>query len=214
MTTVNSHTAPTPPPRGPDDDLVVRAVGGDEQALADLLPRLRDDTYAVIRRIPCQAPGAATDDDVYQGGVVHLHKNIKKFNLLGSPFIQFRSWALRIFKNLAIDRLRTAKTNKETALHADVQFVDTRVNDPAAIAEINDLVPHMFEALEQLDPLHRELLHLRYVEGWSVPEIQQWFACNGQWLEEYGETPTPDALYGKCRRLREELRAKLDEGGR
>lgn len=214
MTTVNSKIAPTPPARGPDDDLVARAVAGDKQALADLLPRLRDDAHAVIRRTSRRAGGTGTDEDVYQDGVGRICEEIESFELRSSPFAQFRGWALRITRNLASDRLRRKKTKKEVELHADVQFVDPRVEDPAVLAETDDQISRMLVALGELEPHERELIRLYYCDGFTGPQIRERFNCDGRRRAEDGKPPTLNAIYARVRRALEKIREKLIGGGR
>jgi RNA polymerase sigma-70 factor (ECF subfamily) len=93
---------------------------------------------------------------------------------------KFSSWLFKIAHNTAIDQLRRRQLDTvplevpdpdEPNLVAVVP--DARAESPASRAERRDLARAMQSAVENLKPLYREVVILRYQEGLAYEEIAE-----------------------------------------
>ncbi len=85
----------------PDQPVVIRAQGGDETALADLLQRYRDPVFAFVFR---QLGQAASAEDVAQEAFVRAFQNIGSFRFRRGA--RFSTWLFQLARNAALDELR------------------------------------------------------------------------------------------------------------
>jgi RNA polymerase sporulation-specific sigma factor len=169
-----------------DDDLVMAARAGDDQALTDLLNKYR--SFARVKARSYFLVGADRED-IVQEGMIGLYKAIRDFN----PEMQssFRAFAELCVTRQIITAIKTATRQKHGPLNNYVSFSrpvsgdedgervlgdvipTTAISDPADLVisaeRIRALQAHFDEVLSDLET---EVLRL-YVEGKSYQEIAE-----------------------------------------
>jgi RNA polymerase sigma-70 factor (ECF subfamily) len=146
--------------------LVLRCQTGDESAFTELLRSFGSSTLAHLRTLVGDEA-----DDVQQEVWLTVYRRLPS---LANPRA-FRTWLFQTTRHRAIDHLRARKRERElfdSDAEVDVGSVaatsDTRV----------DLTSGSVAAVfEQLSPLHREVLRLRYEEELSYAEIALVSGC-------------------------------------
>jgi RNA polymerase sigma-70 factor (ECF subfamily) len=84
----------------------------------------------------------------------------------------FTTWLYRIARNTALQQIR--KNKRSCELHDNIVLPDEQPSDafsPADAARIHD-------GLKKLDPAHREVLALRFLEQMSYQQVAEIFGCN------------------------------------
>ena len=147
-------------PADPDQELVARARGGDQDAFRALLERHRDRVFALALRIVRSAPDA---EEVAQDAFVRAWLALPRFR--GEA--RFSTWLHRITARRALDRAGTLKLRRgrEAGLEA--------AGDPGAPADTGrDPRVRRLEALiETLPPAQRAAVALYYLEDRSVGQV-------------------------------------------
>lgn len=152
--------------REEESSLVAAAQAGDRRAIERLVERLQDAVYRFGRRI---CTGEADARDVVQDTFVTAIDKIGDFRGESS----FTRWVY------AIARSHCARRRRRSALSpladGDADDTTTRVVDPSPLPD--DLLARMQlsdaveAAVERLEPIYREVLVLRDVEGLSAAEV-------------------------------------------
>lgn len=159
--------------REPIDDatLVREARKGSEEAFRQLVVRYQSPVFAVLVRIVRDRELAA---DLAQESFLKAHRFLDRFDT-SRPF---RSWLFKIAHNTALDHLRKSEldtvaleTGEPDRLDPLDRLRDPRAGDPHAAAESQDLADDLDRAFEELGPLYRELLELRFRQNLSYQEI-------------------------------------------
>lgn len=153
-----------------DNELILEYIEGEAEALTEIVARNIGLVYRYAFRMTKDTEQA---EDITQETFVKLWKNIHKFDLEK----KFRTWLLGIAHNTAIDYLRKRK------IFVFSDF-DTKDEGNAIIDTLADIAPlpsEIFEqverkqlldrALEEISPMHREVLALYYEEGLTFNEI-------------------------------------------
>lgn len=153
----------------PDDDqeLLERARSGQKDALEQLLQRHQSQVYRFGMKM-CRDPEDAKD--VLQDTLLSVARNIRDFR--GSSSVS--TWLYTIARSFCVKKRRKRKfAPKEAAvsLEGDAE----RVADPSATADETLASKQVEQALEEaiasLEPMYREVLLLRDVEGLTAPEV-------------------------------------------
>lgn len=150
--------------------LVERAKMGDGKAFAGLLNRYRDSIYYLHLKM-VNNPADAEDLTIEAFG--------KAFKSIGTytPEFAFSTWLFKIATNNCIDFIRKKQMspslldqmlNEEEDMTASLQS-DTP--DPEEILINEQKIRRLREVVEQLKPLYRELIELRYYREFSYEEI-------------------------------------------
>lgn len=149
---------------GTDAALVQAAQAGGAAAFGELYERYRDAIY----RFCLARTGTSHDaEDLTADVFVKALRSLDAYQDRGLPFAAF---LYRIARNAAIDRSRT--------LRQPVSF-DGLVVEPAATqnveAEANLAVEKsiLLTALTHLKPEHRDVITLRFIEGYAALEVAQ-----------------------------------------
>jgi RNA polymerase sigma-70 factor (ECF subfamily) len=145
-----------------DLDLMGRVVRGDRSARRDLVTRL----VPRVRRI-CRAlmRSDVDADDAAQGALVEILRSAESFAGAGS----LERWADRIAARHAM-RL-AARERRRTAV-VDAAIDPEQVMEPPGDAELGEAIARrVHEYLDLLPQDRRELLVLRHVLDYSMPEI-------------------------------------------
>ncbi|MCU1691009.1 MAG: polymerase sigma-H factor [Frankiales bacterium] len=169
-----------------DDALVLRARGGDDAALSELLQKYR--AFARVKARSYFLVGADRED-IVQEGMIGLYKAVRDFN----PELQtsFRSFAELCVTRQIITAIKTATRQKHGPLNNYVSFSRPETEDDSGERTLADVLPtsdvsdpcdlvisaERVRALQAhfdavLSDLETEVLRL-YVEGKSYQEIAE-----------------------------------------
>jgi RNA polymerase sigma-70 factor (ECF subfamily) len=148
------------------DEALAARCQQDEDAFRELFRRYH-------RRLYHYAWGmlrsAADAEDVIQETFVRLFKHAHKFDTQR----RFSTWFYTIAANQCRNRLR--KRGRRQALSLDAERApdppDSERPGPLEVYERQDVREQVDAAIEELPPLYREALHLRYLEGLSYKEV-------------------------------------------
>ncbi|MFZ2303379.1 MAG: RNA polymerase sigma factor [Minisyncoccia bacterium] len=153
-----------------DNELILGYIEGDTEALTEIVARNIGLVYRYALRMTKDIEQA---EDITQETFVKLWRNIHKFDTEKN----FRTWILGIAHNTAIDFLRKRKIS----VFSDFDTKDERNAITDTLADIAPLAPEIFEkeetkklldsALEQISPMHHEVLALYYEEDLTFNEI-------------------------------------------
>ena len=140
---------------------------GREEAFPELVELLRERLYRVAFRLTGSGEDAL---DVVQDTFVKVYKDIASWNERSA----FYSWLYRVATNLAIDRLRRRKKDRELASGAAREIAgherDTIEDLVEARATEHDL-KRLAHAVSALPEGQRTIVTLRHYEGLSLKEI-------------------------------------------
>lgn len=156
--------------RKTDEQLIDEYLDGKERALETLVDRHLTNVYNFSLKLVNDSQVA---NDITQESFIKAWKNIRGFKR-GSAF---QTWLLAITRNVAIDWLRTRKEVVFSAFEnerGENIFTDTLADNilmpDELLARAQDA--HFVEMLlEELDPLYRDVLKLRYSSNMTFEEI-------------------------------------------
>ncbi len=147
-------------------DLLARIAHGDERALAELYDAMSSLAYGLALRI---VGDADTAEDVVQDAFMRVWHRADRYEPSRGAA---RPWLLRVVRNVAIDRLRTAdaRSRAETRSQTDVALapVSERPEDTVGRAERARVLR---AALAELPADQRRAIEIAYFEGLSHSEI-------------------------------------------
>ena len=149
---------------GTDAALIVAAKAGDASAFGELYERYRDAIY----RFCLARTGTSHDaEDLTADVFVKALHSIDRYQDRGLPFAAF---LYRIARNAAIDRSRTLKQ----PLSVDGLLVEPRSSQNVEV-EATFAVEKtiLLAALTRLKPEHRDVITMRFIEGYSALEVAQ-----------------------------------------
>lgn len=164
---MNPAARRTPSGGNEDDDVLVRAVqGGEQAAFSQIVRRYQRAVYRVAWALTRNASDA---DDLAQETFVRAYQAIGRFRP-GEPLYP---WLARIATNLAYSLFRRRRRRPETPLEPLVEAgrqwgVEDDPADDVAGAEHAE---HLRAAFGELSPEHQAVLALRVVEEQSYEEI-------------------------------------------
>ena len=152
--------------------LLEAARSGDAQALEQLLERHQAQVYRFGMKM-CRDPEDAKD--VLQDTLLAMARSVRDFR--GASSIS--TWLYTIARSFCIKRHRKSKfaPESERSLDSDVNPEVARLADPTKRPDEALAAGQVEHALEQaigaLEPLYREVLLLRDVEGLTAPEVAE-----------------------------------------
>jgi len=154
------------------DDLLERARKGDRGALETLLANHQRQIYRFGLKM-CRDPEDA--QDVLQDTLLAMARGVRDFR--GASSIS--TWLYTIARSFCIKKRRKSKfaPASERSLDSDVHLEAARLADPAkgpdeALAG-REVEVALGQAIAALDPIYREVLLLRDVEGLTAPEVAE-----------------------------------------
>jgi RNA polymerase sigma-70 factor, ECF subfamily len=153
----------------PDDDLELleRARSGQRDALEQLLERHQSQVYRFGMKM-CRDPDDAKD--VLQDTLLSVARNVRDFR--GGSSLS--TWLYTIARSFCVKKRRKSKF-APSDVAASLEGEAERVLDPGAIADEALASKQIEQALEaaitSLEPMYREVLLLRDVEGLTAPEV-------------------------------------------
>lgn len=154
-----------------DTDLLTAARVGDKTALEKLIERHQAQVYRFGMKM-CRDPEDARD--VLQETMLAMARGIRDFR--GASSIS--TWLYTVARSFCIKKRRRSKfAPNETSLDAAGSAEAAALTDPArppdealASKQVEQALEH---AIRALDPMYREVLLLRDVEGLSAPEVAE-----------------------------------------
>jgi len=170
------------------DDLESRLRGGDTQALAELFLRERERLWRVIHfRLAEPLRGRLGPDDVLQEAFLAASQRLKHYanSPATSPFI----WLRMILNQTLIDLHRQhlgaqkrdaarevsldgAPYSQATSASVAIQLIG-QFTSPSGAAARADMLSLVQTAIEQMDPIDREVLALRHFEELTNSEVAE-----------------------------------------
>jgi RNA polymerase sigma-70 factor (ECF subfamily) len=153
-----------------DRELVGAALGGDENAFAELVRRHQAGVRRCAARILLDNEEAR---DVAQLAFIRAWENLARYDAAWS----FSTWLYRIASNLAIDTLRSRESRDRTH-SGHLRLVGDRV-EPVALGKLGeDEVSRIFDELAAaLPPMQRAAFVLREVQGLATAEVAAALEC-------------------------------------
>ena len=148
-------------------ELMRRIAIGDEAALAELYAQLGPTLMGLALKMMGDRKEA---EDVLQEGFIYIWRKAAAYNpLLGGPL----SWAVRIVRNKAIDRLRVRRRNERLVERATIEFTHFPDADERSAEEpiFGEKRAVLRAALEHISKDQREALELAFFGGFTQMEI-------------------------------------------
>lgn len=155
-----------------DHQLLERARSGDDRALEELLGRHQARVYRFGMKM-CRDPEDAKD--VLQDTLLAMARTVRDFRIASS----ISTWLYAIARSFCMKKRRRSKfaPDEERSLDTDVAPEAARLPDPARSPDEELAGRQVEHALEQaigaLEPMYREVLVLRDVEGLTAPEVAE-----------------------------------------
>jgi RNA polymerase sigma-70 factor (ECF subfamily) len=141
--------------------LIAAAAQGDHAAFATLYDRHADRIY---RHCYYRTGNRADAEDLTQQTFLHAWRAIRRYRDQGAPFV---AWLLAISQNLTANHFRQARTVALTLERGDG---DQALDDPAEIVIASVGQDRVRRAVLRLAPDRRQVIMLRFIEDFSVPE--------------------------------------------
>jgi len=174
--------APTPdPPAQPEEtllsdeptiELVVRARGGDREAVEALLQRCLPDLKRWAHgRLPAAARGSLDTGDLVQETVLHVLRRLDHFEPRHVGAMQ------AYLRQSVINRIRdeVRRVTRRPPAAELPEDLATDLTSPLEVAVQAEAYERYREALTELSPKDRELIVARLEAQWSVAEIAERF---------------------------------------
>lgn len=163
-------------------DLLARLRAGDQSALAELFARHRDRLRRMVElRLDHRLAGRVSASDVLQEAYIDALKRVEHY--FAKPGLPFYGWLRLVVGQRVADVHRehlAGKRNvgREVGMYrgpaADSACLAARLlgslSSPSHTAQRNETFAQLEEALDQIDPLDREVLALRHFEELSNTE--------------------------------------------
>ena len=154
-----------------ESDLVLRSQSGDKAAFEALMAATLERSWALAWRLT----GNQTDaEDLVQATYMKAWGNIAKFRKQAG----FATWLYRVQFNCHCDNKRKLAKRKEVSLDAPAGGSDApapQLADPKpgaqAQLETSERISFIRKTLDTLDPVYRQVLVLRDLEGLSYEAI-------------------------------------------
>jgi len=155
-----------------DNFLLERARAGDAQAIEALLERHQAQVYRFGMKM-CRDPEDAKD--VLQDTLLSMARGVRDFR--GASSIS--TWLYTIARSFCIKKRRRSKFAPEEERSLDTEMIaeGRQLADPAQSPDealAGKQVEHALEqAIRSLEPMYREVLLLRDLEGLTAPEVAE-----------------------------------------
>ena len=154
-----------------DERLLADARQGDKQALEALLERHQPQVYRFGLKM-CRDPEDA--QDVLQDTLLAMARGVRDFR--GASSIS--TWLYTIARSFCIKKRRRSKfaPAQQRSLESDAAVEAGRLaggEDPAETLAGKEVERALEQAITALEPMYREVLLLRDVEGLTAPEVAE-----------------------------------------
>ncbi|MBN2566234.1 MAG: sigma-70 family RNA polymerase sigma factor [Candidatus Eisenbacteria bacterium] len=169
----DTPSAPRPEEDRRDAELASKAKRGDKTAFGMLVERYKERAYMIALGFVGSPDDAM---DLSQDAFVKAYRAMRTFKD-GSDFYP---WFYAILRNTCFNFLRRRKTRKESSLDAAREYgydVVDESPDPSASLERSEMRRLVRLEIDNLSPVHREILLLRHFEGLSYKEMADVLEC-------------------------------------
>lgn len=153
-----------------DEQLITSARSGDKNAVSELLNKYSTLTKAVSAGF---FMSGATDEDLYQEGMVGLYSAIVSYDLSSST--NFSTYAYKCIRNAVLDAVKKSLGSKHAALNNFVPIVE--IADVRAFCDPEDELIRREQRMEFLQKISRLLssfefkVTVMYLDGLSASQI-------------------------------------------
>lgn len=152
------------------DEVVARAIGGDPDALSELLGRIHPMVVRYCRaRLSAGHRSLSTADDVAQEVCMAVLTALPNYRREGRPFLAF---VYGIAGNKVVDAHRSASRSLSHPV-AEVPEITSSAPDPEELAMKGAVSARMAQLLLELPANQREILNLRIGAGLSAEETAE-----------------------------------------
>lgn len=154
-----------------DQEMVKRALQGEEEAFAHLFLKYRDAIYyMLLKMVKNKTDAEDLTFEAFGKAFTNLH--------VYSPEYAFSTWLYRIATNNCIDFLRRQKgihysidQNQDMEMDTSNMRLRSNVPDPEENMIIKQREKMLHGFVEKLKPRYRRLIDLRYFKEYSYEEI-------------------------------------------
>lgn len=148
-----------------DAELLSLVAQQDRTALGVLYDRHSSLLYSMILRV---AGDPAEAQDLLHDAFLQIQRKAAAYDAAGGRPV---GWLVTVARNLAIDRVRTARRRRE--LVEEHARPGTEANSGDAAVQRQDEARHLVEAVAGLPSAQREALELAYFAGFTQEEISE-----------------------------------------
>ena len=145
----------------PDASVILRLKNGDQRAMAAVLDKYGDALYGAIYQIVRSEDIAK---DLMQDACIKIWKNIKSYDEQKGRLF---TWLLRVCRNTAIDKARTAKFK---AIAQSRTIESTVSNDVSHSEQMNIPDSGLMQVIQRLDEKYQQVINLIYLQGFTQKE--------------------------------------------
>jgi RNA polymerase sigma-70 factor (ECF subfamily) len=168
------HVSGAEPPSGvPDEELVVRTLGGDQGSFGTLVERYQDRLVSFLFRM---LRDIETAHDLAQEVFVRVYQALDRYD----PQFKFSTWTFRVAHNLAIDELRRRKVRWVPLQRQDAEDDSSWERElpsegPTPYQDLRNRLrgDAIQQAIDRLPDDYRELIVMRHMAELSYEEIAQ-----------------------------------------
>jgi len=152
--------------------LLESAQGGDMRAFAELFEAMRP----ALTRVAAGLVGESDAEDVVMNALLKLWKALPAFR--GQAAL--RTWVIRVVRNTGLDHLRGRARRREVPLELEgddgeasrsMDLPDPTTVHPGETMDAEGDRGVITEALARIEPAHRRVLELRFLDELSYKEI-------------------------------------------
>ena len=144
--------------------LVKRAQEGDSRSLAAIYEQFYD---RIFRYVSFKTGNPTDAEDITEDVFLRMLVSISSFKWQGNPF---SSWLFRIAHNLIVDHFRKKSRQKHMPLEETTGVVETASPDMDSELDIKLSIGKVYQSMNGLTELQKEVITLRFAGGLSVME--------------------------------------------
>lgn len=154
-----------------DEEIALTVQGGDDGSFDMLADRYREKLGRYALRYVGSADAAS---DVIQEVFIKAHQKISTFD----PERKFSPWIYRITHNESVNYLKRNSKIKTVSLDDTLSLSDEKSTADVELSSLDawferELREQMADAIGRLPDTQAEVIHLRYIEGFSYKEISE-----------------------------------------
>ena len=193
------------------DEVITKAVGGDQSALERLLLGYYDRLASrIARKIPSFLRNTVTEEDILQETFIEVFQRIESFEMKGER--AFYRWLVTIADHRLLDlvkahqavkrgggkiKINTQKQSNEDSVDELIELLAGPQQTPSRSVARHEAAAAIQAGLVTINEDYRYAIQLRYFDGLSPAEV-------GKIMSR-----SPHAVHNLCHRGLKELRAAL-----
>jgi RNA polymerase sigma-70 factor (ECF subfamily) len=177
-------------------DLLARARSGDRAATDELLSLIRPWLEQLARNVALHHRPDGSASDLVQEAWLRAWQKLDQFQGAddeAQAVAMFHAWLTRIVSRLGLNAVRDGDAKQRTPpgkllrLDDSAAVLDPSAGEPtpSARAQAAEQARLVHEALARLtDPLDRDIVRLRFVEGFSLRQVAARLGCNHETVRQ------------------------------